>query len=706
MEKGSLKEKKGYLVVERHADGQAWILHADSAACELSGYTAEALRSASPEQAVKDLEVSTVALGDDRELWILDTADNRRQHIAELERMNAALEEALRSAEAANQAKSSFLSNMSHDIRTPMNAIIGMTSIGLSHIDEKARVQDCLTKIKTASTHLMSLVNDVLDMSRIDSGRLTLSETLFSLSDLIHDIAVIIRPQAEQKKQTLRMEIGRIYEESLIGDPLRLRQILVNIIGNAVKYTPEDGLIQVRLGQRLPDGAAESCGQEGEGSVPDACGQERDGGVPDADRQERDGSVSDADRQERDGSVFDAGRQERDGSVSDADRQERDGSVSDAGRQERDGSVSDADRQEEADRVYLDFTCEDNGIGMSREFLEKIFIPFERVNNTTISKIEGTGLGMAIVKNLVDRMGGEITVESREGQGSRFQVVLPVTVAPRNRGEAALPAGGTVLMAECRDDRVAQTTEYLAESGFQLIRTRSGLETVTKLTEAQYEGCMPCALLLGQELEDMSALELASHVRQLAGNSFPILLVSEEDWAQIEYRAVRAGVNAFVPCPLFRSRLMETLLALVGNGGQQEEARSSGDTDYSSRRILLAEDIALNQEIAMEILSMTGVQVEVADNGREAVEKFEASPEGYFDIIFMDIQMPVMDGYEATKLIRRLHRKDAENVWIVAMTANAFVEDIRLSREAGMNEHCSKPVDPERLQDILRGRFG
>ena len=682
MEKGSLKEKKGYLVVERHADGQAWILHADSAACELSGYTAEALRSASPEQAVKDLEVSTVALGDDRELWILDTADNRRQHIAELERMNAALEEALRSAKAANQAKSSFLSNMSHDIRTPMNAIIGMTSIGLSHIDEKARVQDCLTKIKTASTHLMSLVNDVLDMSRIDSGRLTLSETLFSLSDLIHDIAVIIRPQAEQKKQTLRMEIGRIYEESLIGDPLRLRQILVNIIGNAVKYTPEDGLIQVRLGQRLPDGAAESCGQEGEGSVPDACGQERDGGVPDADRQERDGSVSDA------------------------DRQERDGSVSDAGRQERDGSVSDADRQEEADRVYLDFTCEDNGIGMSREFLEKIFIPFERVNNTTISKIEGTGLGMAIVKNLVDRMGGEITVESREGQGSRFQVVLPVTVAPRNRGEAALPAGGTVLMAECRDDRVAQTTEYLAESGFQLIRTRSGLETVTKLTEAQYEGCMPCALLLGQELEDMSALELASHVRQLAGNSFPILLVSEEDWAQIEYRAVRAGVNAFVPCPLFRSRLMETLLALVGNGGQQEEARSSGDTDYSSRRILLAEDIALNQEIAMEILSMTGVQVEVADNGREAVEKFEASPEGYFDIIFMDIQMPVMDGYEATKLIRRLHRKDAENVWIVAMTANAFVEDIRLSREAGMNEHCSKPVDPERLQDILRGRFG
>ena len=217
---------------------------------------------------------------------------------------------------------------------------------------------------------------------------------------------------------------------------------------------------------------------------------------------------------------------------------------------------------------------------------------------------------------------------------------------------------------------------------------------------------MPCAMILGQELEDMSALELAAHVRQLAGRDFPIVLVSEEDWAQIEYRAVRAGVDAFVPCPLFRSRLVEALASLLNREGEQEGSQASLNTDYSSYHVLLVEDIPLNQEIAMEMLSMSGVQVETADNGAEAVEKFEASPEGYFDIIFMDIQMPVMNGYEAARKIRGLPRQDAESVWIVAMTANAFVEDIRLSREAGMNEHCSKPIEPERLQEVLRDRFG
>lgn len=658
-----VSEKKGYLVVERQPDGQAHIQYADSIACELSGYPAEGLKSANPEQIVKKLEVSTVPLDDGHELWILDTADNRLLHIAELEHMNAALEEALRAAETANHAKSSFLSNMSHDIRTPMNAIIGMTSIGLAHIDEKPRVQDCLTKIKTASAHLMSLVNDVLDMSRIDSGRLTLNEEPFSLPDLIHDIAVILRPQAVQKKQSLRVEIGHIYEENLIGDPLRLRQILVNIVGNAVKYTPDGGEIRVLLGQHL----------EAEGES-----QERQEPCPETEKEfcEQPEWHMAADRE---GIGPEAGVQENG----------------------KEGSTFPG-----AGRVILDLVCEDNGIGMSQEFLKKIFLPFERVNNTTISRIEGTGLGMAIVKNLVERMGGKITVESREGEGSSFQVQIPVAAAAQSRKDAALPAGGTVLMAECRDDRVAQIKGYLEEEGFRLVRTRSGLETVTRLTEAQYENHMPCAVLLGQELEDMSALELASHVRQLAGRAFPILLVSEEDWAQIEYRAVRAGVNAFVPCPLFRSRLMETLSACMCSGRQEEGKPGNGDTDYSSHHILLAEDVALNQEIAMEILSSMGVQVEVADNGKEALEKFASSPEGYYDIIFMDIQMPVMDGYEASRRIRKLSRNDAESVWIVAMTANAFVEDIRRSRDAGMNEHCSKPVDPERLHEILRGRFG
>ena len=541
-----------------------------------------------------------------------------RKRMSELEQINAALEEALEAAKAANQAKSVFLSNMSHDIRTPMNAIVGMTSIALSHIDEKARVQDCLLKIKTASMHLMSLVNDVLDMSRIDSGRLALNEEEFSLADLFHDIAVIVRPQAEQKNQMLQIDIGQILEENLIGDSLRLRQIMVNIIGNAVKYTQEDGEIKVQIRQYIQKDAA------------------------------------------------DEGKK---------------------------------------DTLILEFVCADNGIGMSKEYLDRIFVPFERVNNSTISKIEGTGLGMAIVKSLVDRMNGQISVDSKEGAGSRFVIQIPVTVADQSRRAISLPEGKTVLMAESRDTRVGQIEEYLKECGLTLVQVRSGLEAVTWLTEAQYENHMPCAMLLGQELSDMPVLELASHVRQLAGRDFPILLVSEEDWAQLEYRASRAGVNAFVPCPLFKSRLLETLSELIAHKAGTEEMTAGASEDFGQYRVLLVEDIELNQEIAVEMLSVTGVQVEVADNGKEALDKFERSPEGWYDIIFMDIQMPVMDGYEASKRIRALPRKDAESVWIVAMTANAFVEDIRLSRDAGMNEHCSKPVDPERLQEILRGRF-
>lgn len=529
---------------------------------------------------------------------------------------NARLANALRASEEENRAKSTFLSNMSHDIRTPMNAIMGMTSIGLSHIDEKARVQDCLQKIQSASSHLMSLVNDVLDMSRIASGRLVLGEEPFSLADMVHDITVIVRPQAAQKRQDFQMEIGQIYEESLIGDPLHLRQILVNIIGNAVKYTLEDGFVRVRFSQRRDDTAV------------------------------------------------------------------------------ADGS-----------KVWLDFLCEDNGIGMSAAFLERIFVPFERVNNSTVNGIEGTGLGMSIVKNLVDRMGGEITVESEEGKGSRFFVSIPLAAAPQEEDAQALPVGQTVLIAESDVNRAGQLDTYLTDSGVKAVHLQSGIETVRWLTEAQYENRMPCALLLGYELADMTAFDIASHVRKLAGQTFPIILVAEADWAQIEYRAARAGISAFVPCPLFKSRLLATVSDQTRTSGKDSGNLSDSGLDYGRYRLLLAEDNELNREIAVELLSMTGVRVETAENGREAVDAFANSPEGYFDLIFMDIQMPVLNGYDAAREIRQLPRKDAETVWIVAMTANAFVEDIRLSKEAGMNEHCAKPVNPDRLYEIMRRRF-
>lgn len=552
-------------------------------------------------------------MGNSSDIKNITEAERR---IAELEGENSALREALHNAEAANEAKSSFLSNMSHDIRTPMNAIMGMTSIGLSHIDEKPRVHDCLLKIQTASSHLMSLVNDVLDMSRIDSGRLTLNEESFSLPDLVHDIFVIIRPQAALKNQTLQLEIGQIYEENLIGDPLHLRQILVNIIGNAVKYTAAEGHIKVWFGQHLPD-----------------------------------------------------------------------------------------TENLKGKSIWLDFTCEDNGMGMSPEFLEKIFLPFERVHNEATSQIEGTGLGMAIVKKIIDRMDGEIHVTSTQNVGSCFKVELPVSIDQSAKKSLSVPYGQVVLVAEGSDERAAAITDCLNASGLRPLHFRSGMEAVTWLTEAEYEDHMPCAVFIGQELSDMPILELVSHVRQLAGESIPILLLSDEDWAQIEFRARRAGVDAFVPCPLFRTRLMDTLSGLLNKNQKEKDEGLLSNEDYSQYRILLVEDNELNQEIAMELLSTTGAAVEVAGNGAQAVELFEASPEGYFDLVFMDVQMPVMNGYEATRRIRQLHRRDAKSIGIIAMTANAFVEDIRLSREAGMNEHVSKPVDFEHLQEIMRKYF-
>ena len=384
--------QKGYLIVESGPDRPFRILYADQAACDLIGISAEELLgTAAPKPSPSYLDSAPVALDAEHTLWILNSRDSRLQSEAELLRMNQQLEEALSAAEAANQAKSVFLSNMSHDIRTPMNAIAGMTSIALSHIDEKARVQDCLRKIQTASSHLMSLVNDVLDISRIDSGRMSLNDELFSLADLIHDVAVIVRPQAAQKGHVLKLDIGLIREENLCGDSLRLRQILVNIIGNAIKYTPDRGEILVSISQYA---APDPAGEKGEG-------------------------------------------------------------------------------------LWLDFVCQDNGLGMSQEFLSRIFLPFERANNSTMSKIEGTGLGMSIVKSLIDRMGGRIEVESQEGVGSRFRVQLPLTPMPQSRSSYERLAGKTVLIAEGMDGRAEKLAACLEGEGILFTRVKSALDAVS-----------------------------------------------------------------------------------------------------------------------------------------------------------------------------------------------------------------------------------
>ena len=532
----------------------------------------------------------------------------------ELERLtqeNSALAQALAEAEAANQSKSRFLSNMSHDIRTPMNAIVGMTAIGLAHIDEKARVHDCLGKIQTASSHLMSLVNDVLDMSRIDSGRMILNEEPFSLAELVHDVAVIVSPQAAQKSQSLQIDIGDILAESLLGDSLRLRQILVNIIGNAVKYTQTGGDIQVRFFQ-LPASSQ--------------------GGRP---------------------------------------------------------------------AVRLVFSCRDNGIGMSPEFLQRIFLPFERVNSSAVSKIEGTGLGMSIVKKLVDAMDGTITVESEEGKGSAFRIELPILLSGQGHEAPALPTGATILVAEGLPGRANQIMNCLRSAGLAPVCLTTGIGAVTRLTEAQFEDHMPCALLLGQELADMPPLDMASHARQLAGPDFPIVLVSEDDWAQIEYRATRAGVSAFVPCPLFSSRLLDTLSELMGGDRGDQSAGGDLNADYSGSRVLLVEDNELNQEIATAILEEAGFSTEVAGNGQIAVDMLRRSQPGYYRLVLMDIQMPVMDGYGAARAIRALEDQKLADIPILAMTANAFEEDRQEALRAGMNGHIAKPINIDTLFDTL-----
>lgn len=617
MKRSKFKDASGYFIVKNISNKQQEIIYADNNACKMVDSTFEELHVADPFSITKNYNVEQILLNDGCELWILNQRNSKCKNIdSELNAKVQKLENELQDAKAENQAKSSFLSNMSHDIRTPMNAITGMTSIAISHIDEKSRVIDCLHKIETASTHLMRLINDVLDMSRIASGRMTMNEEPFSFVDLIHDITIILRPQAILKHQDFQLKIKDIYEENLIGDALRLRQVFVNIIGNAIKYTQEDGTIQIRLSQRLDENQ---------------------------------------------------------------------------------------DLNQECQRkLWLDFECEDNGIGMSQEFVSRIFVPFERVNNSTISKIEGTGLGMAIVKNILDRIGGTITIKSEEGKGSCFYISIPFVFTPQAQNQLKLPKGQTVLLAENEESHAEQIISFLKDGGMEVVRVKSGMEAVTWLTEALYENRMPCALLLGQELSDMSVLDIASHIRGLAGKDFPIIYVAEADWTQLEYRALRAGINAYVPCPLFKSRLLETISSLTCDVTNKQDDNDEQNVDYSKYHLLLVEDNELNREIAIELLSTTGIQIETAENGLLAFEAFEKSKEGYFDLILMDIQMPIMNGYEATKKIRQLSRADAKKVWIVAMTANAFVEDIRMSREAGMNEHCSKPVDVNRLYEILR----
>ncbi len=531
------------------------------------------------------------------------------------EQEQQALREACEAANYANAAKSDFMSRMSHDIRTPMNAIIGMTAIAGKYLEDKERVEDCLRKITVSSRHLLALINEVLDMSKIESGKLDLTEEEINLSDLIGNLVTMIRPAMQEKKHILDVHITNVEHERVIGDTMRLNQIFMNILGNSAKYTNPGGHIEMEINEKPSAMHGYGC---------------------------------------------------------------------------------------------YEFVFRDNGIGMSKEFLERLFEPFARAEDSRVSKIEGTGLGMTIARNIARRMNGDITVESEVGKGSQFVVTLILklvdTQAPDTERLVDLP----VLVVD--DDKSASemTCLILENIGMKGEYVLSGREAVQKVSEHHGTNQDYFAVILDWKMPDMDGIETARAIRKEVGSDVPIIILSAYDWSTVEEEARLAGVNGFISKPLFKSRLVYLFNQLVENNKNNEQADEEAFTKVKlhGKRILLVEDNELNREIAEEIIGETGVTVETAEDGQEALEKFKKSGENYYNMILMDIQMPIMNGYEATKAIRSLARKDAAEVPIIAMTANAFTEDIQRSKNAGMNEHLTKPLDIEQLMKCLETWLG
>ena len=526
-------------------------------------------------------------------------------------KMNQALSEAVRAAETANKAKSTFLSNMSHDIRTPMNAIIGFTTLAVSNIDDKKRVRDYLGKILSSSSHLLSLINDILDMSRIESGKIHLEETEVSLSDVLHDLKTIISGQIHAKQLELYMDAMDVTNENVYCDKTRLNQVLLNLLSNAVKFTPAGGTVSVRLKQ-LPGTAKGS--------------------------------------------------------------------------------------------ALCEIRVKDNGIGMSQEFVKKIFSPFERERTSTVSRTQGTGLGMAITKNIVDMMGGTIEVQTAQGKGTEFIVRLPFRIQPEQHRieKIAELEGLKALVVDDDFNTCDSVTKMRVRVGMRSEWTLSGREAVLRARQSMELGDAFHAYIIDWRLPDMNGIEVTRQIRSL-GDDTPIIILTAYDWSDIEAEAKAAGVTAFCAKPLFMSDIRETLMTAIGQSqaGAEDSILPEAGSDFRGRCILLVEDNELNSEIAVEILNEYGFLVDTAKNGAEAVEKVKNSTPGNYDLVLMDVQMPVMNGYEATKEIRALDNPALAGITILAMTADAFDEDRKKALECGMDGFLSKPIVIEELISTL-----
>ena len=541
---------------------------------------------------------------------LLASMDVSQEKKAEIE-SHKALKDAYRAAENASRAKTEFLSNMSHDIRTPMNAIVGLTAIAGANIESQDRVVECLGKITKSSRHLLGLINEVLDMARIESGRISLAEEDFSLPELVDNLLTLTKPAIDEHHHQLEVHIEHIEHEAVCGDSLRIQQVFVNLMSNAVKYTPDGGNITLTIKEK-PNGFSEL-----------GC---------------------------------------------------------------------------------YEFSIEDNGIGMTPEFQKIMFEPFSRADDHRTTKVQGTGLGMAIARNIVNLMNGDIQVESAPNKGTKITVTVYLKLQENEKEQEKELLDLPVLVVD--DDKTCceSTVATLQEIGIEGEWVLTGKEAVERCAARHKIGRDYFAVILDWKMPEIDGIATARKIRERVGEDVTIIILTSFDFSEIEEEARAAGVNAFMAKPLFRSRLTATLRQFT-SGKKEENARNYledfAKENYAGKRILLVEDNELNREIATEIIGMTGVTIDSAENGKIAVEKVMEAPEKWYDLIFMDIQMPIMNGYEATAAIRALAGSRGK-VPIIAMTANAFAEDVQLAKNTGMNEHIAKPLDLNKLNDVLK----